>query len=171
MRKRHLHAFKLQLEQGRILSPLPRPPHPPLTDAIREAGWLCVSCPPPFPPTHSPCWIYVIFSVLGQKRGWPLLRGSKVLQLNSDSFCDYVRIWTEVIGHYARLRRSQKLEILPSPNSKSLGAYFLGAYIVHKARRFQWPPCYHRILWGANILDVAHIFYICADILDKARIF
>jgi hypothetical protein len=22
-----------------------------------------------------------------------------VLQLNSDSFCDYVRIWTEVIGH------------------------------------------------------------------------
>jgi hypothetical protein len=36
----------------------------------------------------------------------------------------------------ARLRRSQKLEILPSPNSKSLGAYFLGAYIFHKARRF-----------------------------------
>ena len=30
----------------------------------------------------------------------------------------------------ARLRRSQKLEILPSPNSKSLGAYFLmDAYI------------------------------------------
>ncbi len=28
----------------------------------------------------------------------------------------------------ARLRRSQELEILPSPNSKSLGAYFLGAY-------------------------------------------
>jgi hypothetical protein len=34
----------------------------------------------------------VIFSVLSQKRGWPLFRGSKVLQLNSDSFCDYVRI-------------------------------------------------------------------------------
>ncbi len=33
------------------------------------------------------------------KEGWPLFRGSKVLQLNSDSFCDYVRIWTEVIGH------------------------------------------------------------------------
>ncbi len=46
----------------------------------------------------------------------------------------------------ARLRRSQKLEILPSPNSKSLGAYFLGAYIVHKARRFQRPPCYYCIL-------------------------
>jgi hypothetical protein len=26
----------------------------------------------------------------------------------------------------ARLRRSQKLEILPSPNSKSLGAYICG---------------------------------------------
>jgi hypothetical protein len=100
MRKRHLHAFKLHLEQGHIyshLSPTP-PPHPPLTDAIREAGWLCF-LPPPLLPTHSPGWICVIFSVLGQKRGWPLFRGSKVLQLNSDSFCDYVRIWTEVIGH------------------------------------------------------------------------
>ncbi len=162
-----------------------------------------------------------------------------MLQLNSDSFCDYVRIWTKVIGHLwaelgflffpgkrwknsrprtfgqganilagcagttavqygrdaahiswavweqipledcmeerqhhltesssARLRRSQKLEILPSPNSKSLGAY-----ISHEARRFQRPPCYYRILWGANILDLAHIFYICADILDRRKYF
>ncbi len=66
----------------------PPPPPPSLV------GWLCVSCPTPLP-----SWIYVIFSVLGQKRGWPLFRGSKVLQLNSDSFCDYVRIWTKVIGH------------------------------------------------------------------------
>jgi len=37
----------------------------------------------------------------------------------------------------ARLGRSQKLEILPSPNSKSLGAYFLmGAYILHRRRDF-----------------------------------
>jgi hypothetical protein len=71
----------------------------------------------------------------------------------------------------ARLRRSQKLEILPSPNSKSLGAYFLGAYIFCKARRFQRPFCYYGILWGANILDVAHIFYICADILDGRECF
>ncbi len=54
--------------------------------------------PPPSPPTHSPWLKYVIFRVLGQKRGRPLFRGSKVLQLNSDSFCDYVRIWMEVIG-------------------------------------------------------------------------
>ncbi len=54
--------------------------------------------PPPHP--HSPhCWIWIVFSVLGQKRGWPLFRGLKVLQLNSDSFCDHVRIWSEVIGH------------------------------------------------------------------------
>ena len=97
MRKRHLHACKLHLEQGHIYSHL-SPPHPPLTDAIREAGWLCFLPPPPLP-THSPCWIYVIFSILGQKRGWPLFRCSKVLQLNSDSFCDYVRIWSAVIGH------------------------------------------------------------------------
>jgi hypothetical protein len=37
----------------------------------------------------------------------------------------------------ARLGRSQKLEYLPSPKNKSLGAYFLGAYIFHKAQRFQ----------------------------------
>ncbi len=88
MRKRDLHAFKLHLEQGRLLSPLPRPPPP---HAIR--GWraLCFLPPPP-PPTHSPWLKYVIFSVLGQKQGQPLIRGSKVLQLNSDSFCDYVRI-------------------------------------------------------------------------------
>ncbi len=81
-----------------LLSPLPRPPppHPPLTDAIREAGWLC--SPPPS--THAfPMLNLCDFQRLGQKRGWPLFRGSKVLQLNSDSFCDYVRIWTEVIGH------------------------------------------------------------------------
>jgi hypothetical protein len=37
----------------------------------------------------------------------------------------------------ARLRRSQKMEILPSPNSKSLGVYFLmGAYILHRRRDF-----------------------------------
>ncbi len=59
------------------------------------------SPPPPFL-TYStpPPWLnYVIFKVFGQKRGRPLFRGSKVLQLNSDSFCDYVRISMEVIGH------------------------------------------------------------------------
>ncbi len=99
MRKRHLHAFKLHLEQGHVLSPLPRPPPPTPTSNCRDKRGrlaLCFMPPPPSPP-----WLhYVIFSVLGQKRGRPLFRGSKkVLQLNSDSFCDHVRIWTEVIGH------------------------------------------------------------------------
>jgi hypothetical protein len=54
--------------------------------------------PPPLtPPPHG--WICVVFSVLGQKRGWPLFRDIKVLQLDSDSFCDHVRIRSEVIGH------------------------------------------------------------------------
>ena len=64
----------------------------------------------------------------------------------------------------ARLRRSQKLEILPSPNSKSLGAYFLGAYILHRRRDFN----------GRLVTVVyceAHIFQICANILDETQIF
>jgi hypothetical protein len=59
-------------------------------------GEWCLSNPPP-PPTHSPCRILAIFSDLGQKRGWPRFRGSKVLQLNLDSFCDHVRIFGAVI--------------------------------------------------------------------------
>ena len=79
------------------LHPLP-PPHPPLTDAIREAGWLCFLPPPPS--THAlPRLNLCDFQRPRPKRGWPLFRGSKVLQLNSDSFCDYVRIWIEVIGY------------------------------------------------------------------------
>ncbi len=101
MRKRDLHAFKLHLEQGRLLSPPPpRPPSPPTRDK-RLAGSVFPVSPPP-PPTHSPWLKYVIFRVFGQKRGRPLFRGSIVLQLNSDSFCDYVRV------------------------SKSLGAYICG---------------------------------------------
>ncbi len=44
---------------------------------------------------------------------------------------------------------------------------FAGAYIFCRLWRFQRPPCYCRILWDANILDVAQIFYVCADILDR----
>ncbi len=44
---------------------------------------------------------------------------------------------------------------------------FAGAYIFYRPRRFQRPPCYCRILWDANILDEAQIFYVCADILDR----
>ncbi len=46
---------------------------------------------------------------------------------------------------------------------------FAGAYIFHRARKFQRPPCYCRELWDANILDVAQIFYVCADILDRRK--
>ncbi len=65
-------------------------------------GERCLSTPPP-PPflSHSPPPMLNLcdFQLLGQKWRWPPFRGSKVLQLNSDSFCDYVRIWSEVIGH------------------------------------------------------------------------
>jgi hypothetical protein len=52
----------------------------------------------------------------------------------------------------ARLGRSQKLEILPSPNSKSLGAYFLmGAYIFCARRDFN-------VRLVTVVYYVAHIF-------------
>ncbi len=71
----------------------------------------------------------------------------------------------------ARLGRSQKLEILPSPNSKSLGAYFLmGAYIFDRRRDFNVHLVYIVCYVGAHILQFriawAHIFWICAYILD-----
>ncbi len=43
---------------------------------------------------------------------------------------------------------------------------FAGAYIFCRPRRFQRPPCYCRILWNANILDVAQIFWIGANVMD-----
>ncbi len=53
----------------------------------------------PPPPTHSPCRILAISGDLGQSRGRPLFRSPKVLQLNLDSNCHYVRIFGSVIGH------------------------------------------------------------------------
>ena len=71
----------------------------------------------------------------------------------------------------ARLGRSQKLEILPSPNSKSLGAYFLmDAYIFDRRRDFNVRLVYIVYYVGAHILQFriawAHIFWICAYILN-----
>jgi hypothetical protein len=48
----------------------------------------------------------------------------------------------------ARLGRSQKLEILPSPNSKSLGAYSLtDAYIFYRCRDFNSALLLSYIMW------------------------
>jgi hypothetical protein len=89
----------------------------------------------------------------------------------------------------ARLRRSQKMEILPSPNRKSLGAYFLmDAYIFDRRRDFNVRLVYivyyvgahilqFRHSLGAYILDMriyfgyAHIFWTCAYILDMRLYF
>ncbi len=60
----------------------------------------------------------------------------------------------------ARLGRSQKLEILLSPNSKSLGAYFLmDACIFDRRRDFN-------VRLVTVVYYVAHIFWRSADILD-----
>ena len=85
-------------------------PLPPPTSPLPTPRICCTACghviriswretPPPPHPRTPHCWIGTVFSVLGQKRGWPPFRGSKVLQLNLDSFCDDVRILSAVIGH------------------------------------------------------------------------
>jgi hypothetical protein len=71
----------------------------------------------------------------------------------------------------ARLGRSQKLEILPSPNSKSLVAYFLiDAYTFDRRRDFNIRLVYIVYYVGTHILQFriarTHIFWICAHILD-----
>jgi hypothetical protein len=95
-----LHACKLHLVyKDEFVLSSPCPPPPPLTPASNKCdkgGHFL----PPLPHPRTPhCWIGTVFSDLGQKRGWPPLRGSKVLQLNLDSFCDHVRIFGAVIGH------------------------------------------------------------------------
>jgi hypothetical protein len=76
----------------------------------------------------------------------------------------------------ARLRRSQKLEILPSPNSKSLGAYFLGAYIFVRREDFNGhlvTTVYYEaqtfLMWCRYFM-YAQIFWIGVNI-SWARIF
>ncbi len=88
-RKRDLHAFQVYVGQGRLLAP-PPPPH-----AIRRPA-LCTL---PVPPPCSHGQKLVIFRKSGWKGGRPLSRDPKVMQLNSDSFCDSVQTWMEVIGH------------------------------------------------------------------------
>jgi hypothetical protein len=77
----------------------------------------------------------------------------------------------------ARLRRSQKLEILPSLNSKSLGSYFLmGAYIFDRRRDvnvrlvsivyYVAQQFYNSTQFGRIYFGYAHIFWTCVYILD-----
>ncbi len=68
-------------------------------------GERCLSSPPPpspflsYSPPPLPRLNLCDFQRPRPKARMASFRGSRVLQLNSDSFCDYVRIWTEVIGH------------------------------------------------------------------------
>jgi hypothetical protein len=88
----------------------------------------------------------------------------------------------------ARLGRSQKLEILPSPNSKSWGAYFLmDTYMLIGAEISTSVLYISYTMWrsnftiphslGAYILDMriyfrnAHIFLTCTYILDMCIYF
>jgi hypothetical protein len=59
MRKRHLHACKLHLEQGHIYSHLSPSPPTPASNRRDKRGLLALFPAPPLP-THSPCWICVI---------------------------------------------------------------------------------------------------------------
>ncbi len=68
-------------------------PHSPRKGSSADQG-------PPSPHPHTPhSRILANSGDLGQNRGQPPFRGLKVLQLNLDSNCDYVRIFGAVIGH------------------------------------------------------------------------
>ncbi len=83
------------------LSPLQLPPphtaH--LSHRLRPRRISWRGTPPPPHPRTPHGGIKAVFSDLGQNRGRPPFRGLKVLQLNLDSNCDYVRIFCAVIGH------------------------------------------------------------------------
>ena len=59
-----------------------------------QAEW-CYQGTPPLFIVHSHGQKSVIFRKVWQ----PLFRDPEVMQLNSDSFCDSVQTWMEVIGH------------------------------------------------------------------------
>jgi hypothetical protein len=62
--------------------------------------WLRGGSPlPTVPPPCSHGQKLVIFRKSGWKGGRPLFRDPKVMQLNSDSFCDSIQTWMEVRGH------------------------------------------------------------------------
>ncbi len=90
---------QLHLVQGQICSlpslPSPSPSHTPSYKCDKGSRPASISAPPP----HTPWGLWPVFGDLGQSRGWPSFRSLKVLQLNLDSNCDYVRIFGAVIGH------------------------------------------------------------------------
>jgi hypothetical protein len=104
-RKRNRGCYGLLSIPRQPFSPLPSPTSRVCRTAcgyVIRISWRKAPPPshtPPPPPTHSPWQKCVIFRVSGQKWGWPLFTGPKVMQLNSDSFCDHVQIWMAVIGH------------------------------------------------------------------------
>ncbi len=125
-RKRNMGCYELL---SASCHPSPPPPTSPLPTPricrtacghVIRISWR--ETPPPPPPTHSPCRILAISGDLGQSRGLPPFRSPKVLQLNLDSNCDYVRVFGAVIGHleaeidfwlfprkWWKFRRSQKI--------------------------------------------------------------
>jgi hypothetical protein len=73
-----------------LLSPLPLPPpHPPLTDAIREAGWLCFLPPPLYPCTPHAEFVWLSASSAKSEDG---------LYLGAQKCCSW--IWTAFVIMY-----------------------------------------------------------------------
>ncbi len=130
----------------------PPPPCPSQCTRPRQDNRGQLQLHPALPP--HPWLKYVIFRVFGQKWGRPLFRGSKVLQLNSDGFCDYVRIWMEVIGHlWAELGFWFFPDILDRRECHGR-KHFMGANI-------SWARIFH----GREYFDM------CAYIFDWKQIF
>ncbi len=146
MRKRDLHAFKLYVEQGQLLS---RPRTFDRTRIFRQV--VPVQQAGTVRRRRRPYKLSGFESRSHLRTAWR--RGNTIWERAFQPDWEGVRSW--------RFCRAQIVRVW-TPT-------FADAYIFYWPRRFQRPPCYCRILWDANILDEAHLFYICADILNRCK--
>jgi hypothetical protein len=123
---------------------------------------------PPLHPHTPHCRILAISGDLGQSRGRPPFRGSKVLQLNLDSNCDYVWIFGAVIGHleaeidfwvfprkWWKFRRTQKIwqsaEILTSRAGTTAGT------VRERRRPYKLGGLSAQVTWGPHAREATSL--------------
>jgi hypothetical protein len=101
---------------------------------------------PPPPPPSIVHFSWPISRDWGWKGGWPLSIDLKVMQLDSDSFCDHIQIWGEVVGRLGaeidfflvKCRRLPRLlfdaaPLWPRPRGPK------GAHLKEESKRNRFP--------------------------------
>ncbi len=117
---------------------------------------------------YSPLQNLAIFGDLGQNRGRPPFRRLKVLQLNLDSYCDHIRIFSAVIGHleaeidfwiflrkWWKSRRAQRIwqsaEILTSRAGATAGT------VRERRRPYKLGGLSPQITWGLHAREATSL--------------